>query len=154
MKSISLLTILIYISLTSLAQGIKGTITDENKQPIPFATVYIENLQTGTMANLNGVYEISLKPGIYKILFRSLGYKPMSKDIEVQNAFVTLNITLLTQAYVMKEVTITPDGEDLAYSIMRKVIAWSNFHLNQVQHYQSEVYLKGNASIDREVSKC
>jgi len=133
---------------TGFSQVVKGTITDDSKHPIPFATVYIENLQTGTMANINGVYEINLQPGKYKLNFRSLGYKPVNKTVELQNSPVTLDITLVTQAFMVKEVTITPNGEDFAYSIMRKVIAWSNFHLNQVSHYQSDVYLKGRLSIE------
>jgi len=140
---------LVFFNEVAISQSVKGTITDENKQPISYATVYIEGLQTGTMANLNGLYEIMLKPGNYRLTFRSLGYKSVTKGVEVQNSSVTLNITLLTQSYMMKEVTITSDGEDLAYSVMRKAIAWSNYHLNQVQHYQSDIYLKGTFTIDK-----
>ncbi len=32
--------------------------------------------------------------------------------------------------------------------IMRSVIAWAPYHLNQVKHYQPEVYLKGTMIVD------
>lgn len=131
------------------AQSIKGLITDDKKQPIPFATIYVEKLQTGTNSNIKGEYEILVKPGTYKLLFRSLGYKPVSRKVVVSNTSLAVNVELPTEVYQIKEVIIKKGSEDPAYPIMRKVIAWAPYHLNQVKHYKSDVYLKGTMVIDK-----
>lgn len=149
MRYLLLIAILIELSLTSYAQGIKGIITDEKKEPIPFATIYIESLRTDTSSNANGRFEVNLKPGTYAILFRSLGYKQVRKEVLVGNIMQNYDIELTTESYQIKEVTITQKSEDPAYAIMRRVIAWAPYHLNQVKHYQSEVYLKGTMIMDK-----
>jgi hypothetical protein len=48
----------------------------------------------------------------------------------------------------MKEVIVRPNGENLANIIMRKAIAWAPYYLHYVEHYTSEVYLKGSMKLD------
>lgn len=137
------------LSLTSNAQGIKGKITDEKKETIPFATVYIQRTQTGTTANLQGNFSISLQPGTYKLVFRSLGYKQVVKEVVITEGVKELNVELPTEVYQIKELVVKKANEDPAYPIMRKAIAWAPYHLNQVSHYVSDVYLKGTLAIDK-----
>jgi hypothetical protein len=136
------------ISITVSAQGIKGKVLDEQNQPIPYATVYLEKIQTGTNTNVNGNYEIPVKPGRYKVVFRSLGYKQIEKEAVVDKGFMTLEAVLPQEIYKIKEVVVKQGDEDPAYPIMRKVIAWAPYHLNQVRHYTSVVYLKGTFVVD------
>ncbi len=149
MRYLLFFSILTNLFFTTYSQGIKGIITDEKKGPIPFATIYIENLKTGTSSNANGKFEINLKSGTYTILFRSLGYKQVRKEISVGSSSQTIDIMMTTESYQIKEVTITQNSEDPAYAIMRRVIAWAPYHLNQVKHYQSELYLKGTMILDK-----
>ena len=135
-------------SITVSAQGIKGKVLDEQNQPIPYATVYLEKIQTGTNTNVNGNYEIPVKSGRYKVVFRSLGYKQIEKEAVVDKGFLTLDAVLPQEVYKIKEVVVKQGDEDPAYPIMRKVIAWAPYHLNQVRHYTSEVYLKGTFVVD------
>ena len=148
MKNLLFVVVIASQCVMSFAQGIKGIVTDEKKEPIPFATIYIENLKTGTSSNALGRYEINLNPGTYTILFRSLGYKQVRKEVLVGNTVQVADIVMDTESYQIKEVTITQKTEDPAYAIMRRVIAWAPYHLNQLKHYQSEVYLKGTMIID------
>lgn len=136
------------LSANISAQGIKGKVLDEQNRPIPYATVYLEKLQSGTNSNVNGNYEMSAKPGKYKVIFRSLGYKQVEKEVIVENNFLILDVILPLEVYRIKEVVVKQSNEDPAYPIMRKVIAWAPYHLNQVRHYTSEVYLKGTFVVD------
>jgi len=148
MKLILTITFYVCLPFWSHAQGIKGTITDDKKVPIPFASIYIQNLQTGTNSNVKGEYEFTIKPGTYKVTFRSLGYKQVTREIVIKNIVEVLNVELPTEVYQIKEVIITKGDEDPAYPIMRKVIAWAPYHSAQVKHYKSDVYLKGTMLID------
>lgn len=129
------------------AQSLKGRITDEQKHPISYATVYLESMQIGTNSNVDGYFELAVKPGKYKVIFRSLGYKLVIKEVEVSNESLPVDVTLPTEVYQINEVVVRPGDEDPAYPIMRKVIAWAPYHLNVVNHYLAEVYLKGTLTI-------
>ena len=141
---LSVLVILILSFINPLlSQEIKGTVTNQQGEPIKYATIYIEELQTGTSANQNGKYAIKVTPGEYTISYRSLGYSPTIKKVEVQGVNIILNIELNIQSYILQGVTVRADDEDPAYSIMRKAIARAPGFINQSKSYTSEVYIKG-----------
>ncbi len=127
----------------SLAQGISGMVTDQDQNPLPFATIYIKQAETGTSTNQDGYYEIKLSSGTYDLVFQYMGYQTIEKKVEIQNEFKNLDILLPTQALMLKEVKVRSGLEDPAYTIMRKAIAKSKFHTLQVNRYTAQVYTKG-----------
>ncbi len=131
------------LSFMSFSQNIQGKITNSDNQPIPFATIYIEELQTGTSANQQGIYEIHVKPGTYTLSFRSMGFSPKTETVKVENDNKILNISLDVQSYILAGVTVRADAEDPAYAIMRKAIARTPGFINQAKSYTSNVYIKG-----------
>ncbi len=55
---------------------LKGTIKDtENSEALAFADVTVKNSSTGISTNLEGNYEMNLKPGIYTVLISFIGYE-------------------------------------------------------------------------------
>jgi len=130
-----------------LAQGIKGTITDEKGEPLPYTTIYIKQLGTGTSTNLEGKYSYKLKPGSYDISYRYMGYTAIERKIEVINDFVEVNLQMQGQIIELKEVQVNSKREDPAYAIMRKAIAKSKYHILQVDAYTSKVYIKGGGRL-------
>jgi hypothetical protein len=148
MQKLLLIACFTLLSFNIFSQKITGVITNTDNKPIPFATIYINELQTGTCANQQGKYFIQATPGTYTISFRSMGYTPQEKKVTVINKDVVLNIQLGLQSYILSGVTVRADGEDPAYSIMRKVIARVPAFLNQTESYTSDVYIKGSIKID------
>jgi hypothetical protein len=148
-KKVFLLLFLISLSLCLFAQqtGIKGSITDEKGNPLSFATIFVKQLGTGTTSNVDGQFEIHLKPGRYDMVFQHLGRQTAVRVIEVTNNLTELKIILDPQDIVLKEVTVGGDQEDPAYTIMRKAIAKANYHRNVVDHYSAKVYIKGSAKL-------
>jgi len=144
MKQLALLLVLILFSEITMAQGIRGKITDAKGQVVPFAAVYHPLLHQGTTANLTGDYAFSLPPGKHEIVFQYLGFQSVKRSVEIQGQWVDLNIALETQHYTLAEVIITASGEDPAYFVMRKAIAMSQYYRNQVSEYSAKVYLKGS----------
>ena len=51
---------LFLICSLSVNAQLKGTITDDKNQPIPYVNIYIENSYTGTTSNDQGDYELAL----------------------------------------------------------------------------------------------
>jgi hypothetical protein len=150
MKRIILL-ILISFSIIqfSVAQVIKGKVTNQTGEPIPYASVYIRELKQGTTANIKGDYEIKVPPGNYLVTYQSLGYGQVFFDVSLTDNTVSKDVILPLQYYQIPEVRISATGEDPAYGIMRKAIGFAPYHLNQISYYKANVYLKGNLIINR-----
>lgn len=133
----------------SKAQIIKGRITDQSGQPIPYATVYISELRQGTTSNAKGDYEIRLPAGKYLIQYQSLGYQQVFFDVTLNNQLIIKDIVLPLQYYQLPEVRVSATGEDPAYAIMRRAVGMAPYYLNHVSYYKSNVYLKGNLVINK-----
>jgi len=138
----------VIISHIAFSQGIKGTVKDKNNKPIAFASVYVQQLQSGTQSTFDGDYNLKLADGDYTITFRALGFMPQTKTVTVKaNKTEIVNIILLEQVYELSEVKIKANKEDPAYPIMRKAISLASYYNNQVKHFESEVYIKGSFKV-------
>jgi hypothetical protein len=146
MKNLLLAFIALY-SIYTQAQGIKGTVKDADGEVLPFASIYIKEAGTGTSSNVNGYYELRLPPGTYQVTYQFLGFAAQTKTVVVGSSFKTLDVVLQPQSMVLNTVTITADAEDPAYTIMRKAIAKSKFHLLQTNRYTAQVYTKGTGQL-------
>ncbi len=84
MKKIVLAFFVSFLFLKVNAQNqIIGKITDENNEPLTGATVYLPELNKGTIANHSGEYLISNIPnGKMKIEFSFLGYNTKIKTVK------------------------------------------------------------------------
>lgn len=90
---------------------ISGTITDENGEKMPFTEVRVMGTTIGAATNTNGNYRLkSILPGEVTLKAQSLGYKPVSKTIEVESGKTTsLNFQMERDALGLDEVVITGD---------------------------------------------
>lgn len=132
-----------------IAQGIKGKIQDDEGNPLPFASIYVKQVGTGTSTNLEGNYELPLSKGTYDVTFQFMGYVSQQKQIIVSGGYTTLNITMQTQVYSLPTVTVTSNAEDPSYTIMRKAIAKAKYHLLQNDEYAAQVYMKGTGQLTK-----
>ena len=112
-RIIALAALMVSFALTSLAQrgSIKGKATDlRTNEPIPFASISIDNTTINVVADINGDYLISnLLPGVYNITCSYIGYKT-STNFEVQISpakQLVINFTLEENALEVSEVYIT-----------------------------------------------
>lgn len=121
---------------------LKGRVIDQKGQGLPFATVYVKGTSNGTTTNDNGDYFLPLKTGNYEIAFQFIGYKANTKKVNIsQNT--TLNVSLEPEVLTLNEVTITSNGEDPAYPIMRKAIRNRKKHLKEIKKFTCDTYVKG-----------
>jgi hypothetical protein len=142
-----LIALFSFYSTIIYAQGIRGVITNNDGNPVPFAAIYVSSLHCGTTANIEGEYQLQLDQGTYEVVFQYLGYKLQSPTIVIGTSFQTLNIALEPQYYNLAEIIVTASGEDPAYYIMRKAISMSQYYKNQVSEYSARIYLKGSGVV-------
>ena len=141
--------VLLFFSSFSISQGqgIKGTVTTEAGEPLPFASIYIRNLQDGVPTNESGRYEFKLAPGLYDVVIQYLGYASQIRTVEIKSDWVTLDFSLVSQAINLSQVEVQAGAEDPALTIMRKAISKSTYHRLQLQRYAMTVYLKGSGQL-------
>ena len=142
-----LLLVLVLLSNATCALanvgGVRGNVKDEKGEPLAYTTIFIKQTGSGTIANENGNYEITLPPGQYELVFQFLSYETIVKQIEITNEFIEVNVVLTPQARLLDQVTIMSGSEDPAYTIMRKAIAKAKYHTQQIDRYSARVYIKG-----------
>lgn len=126
---------------------LQGTITNEDGQPLPYATIYIKETGTGAVTNNTGHYEVNLKPGEYHLVFQFMGYQSVEKKVEIVDKGLSLNTTLNAQVMVLRDVVISGKDEDPAYAIIRKAVAKAKYHKNQVDSFSANVYIKGKGRL-------
>ncbi len=143
MKYILLCISLLAVWHCGIAQ-VSGTITDAQGEPLPFATVTVKGTSTGTTSNVNGKYQLDIKPGEYELVFQFIGYRQQTEKVRVNNTLVTLNIKLQEQAVELGEVVVRANAEDPAYAVIRKAIKKRKYYRDLVEAYHCDVYLKGN----------
>ncbi|MEO9872589.1 carboxypeptidase-like regulatory domain-containing protein [Ekhidna sp.] len=106
-KGLYLVSVLLTISFNGSAQlKINGQVTDENRNPIAFASVGIENTPIGTICNAEGNFELVLKGEITKpIVISHLGYE--SRLIGLDDFKGLKNIVLKEAIVQLQEVRVT-----------------------------------------------
>ena len=135
------------ISATAKAGGIEGRVLNTDGEPLAFAGIYITETESGSTTNQSGYYKLDLSPGTYTLIFQYLGYQTQQLKVQIGSELLTRNIILQPQVYTLGAAEVKAGDEDPAYAMMRKVIAKSSFHRQQLDAYQCQVYIKGTGRI-------
>lgn len=146
MKNLLLVLSLCLLSASLSAIHVRGKITDNLGESLPFASIYIQGTSIGTTSNIDGFYDLQLDEGTYQIVFQYIGYESKTEKIVAQKSDLVLDIILLPIANNLQEIVITA-GEDPAYRVIRKAIARRKFHLEQVKEYSCDSYVKGTQHV-------
>ena len=101
----------LFFSIISFAQNtakVSGIITDkDSKQPVSFVSVSLKGTMINAESDINGNYEIAMKPGKYTIVFAFIGYKTFEKEITVAaDETKTENVALQENSNTIEGVVI------------------------------------------------
>lgn len=133
----------IFISSYCQAIVVKGRVTDDKDQPLPFATVFIKGTTTGTTTNAAGQYQLDLPAGQYTVVCQYIGFKRTELPLNVNASTQVLDFHLQPINMQIKEVVVKANGEDPAYAIIRQAIKKRHFYQQQVKEYTCMSYIKG-----------
>jgi len=120
---------------------ITGKVTDENGEPLPYATIYVRNTSNGTVSNVEGDYRLSVGKGAQEIVFQYIGYKQRIEKITVGDKAIRLDVRLESANLELQEAIVS--SIDPAVQIMREVIAKRRYYKKKVSNYACDVYIKG-----------
>lgn len=118
MKKIRLLAVLVtLLPGVCLAENehytvIKGQLRDaQTGEDLIGATVFVEELKTGTTSNVYGFYSLRLVPGSYTLRFSYIGYEQQRMEIQLTEN-MSLNVELNNAFQSLGEVVVTAERQD------------------------------------------
>jgi len=85
-----------------------GKLTDQDSLPLTGATIFIPDMNKGTVSDKNGSYELlNLPNGRIKIQFSFIGYTNQIETVELNGKCLTLNITLQQTPIEAEEIVVS-----------------------------------------------
>lgn len=106
----TILFLLLFISFSISAQNtrFRGKVTDEKRQPVIGANVFLEGTYDGASTDTAGYFSFfTSKHGTYKIIVKSLGYSSFQEDVELKGGNKDFEIKLKELPSELNEVVIT-----------------------------------------------
>jgi iron complex outermembrane receptor protein len=86
---------------------ISGIVTDQDNQPLPGATIFVSDMNKGTISDKYGKYMLSdLPDGKIRIVFSFIGYANQIETVELSSKKSELNAKLKQTAVEADEVVI------------------------------------------------
>jgi len=109
MKRIVFVFFVLFLLLKVNAQNqIKGVVSDTDKQPLPGTTIFLPELNKGTLTNQTGEFFITNLPcGKVKIQFSFIGYNTQIKTVDVLPGNNIVDVQLTTSIIQSQEVVIS-----------------------------------------------
>jgi iron complex outermembrane recepter protein len=109
MKNVFIICVMILsYQITNAQNKISGKIIDQDNIPIVGATIFVPDLNKGTVSNANGSYELSNLPnGNIKIQFSFVGYTNHIETAVLNGGIEELNVTLKQTIIDAEEIVIT-----------------------------------------------
>ncbi|RBN48963.1 DUF5686 and carboxypeptidase regulatory-like domain-containing protein [Flavobacterium psychrolimnae] len=136
------LLLLFLVSFVSNAQ-IKGTVSDEKGNPLPFVTIFQEDTYNGTTSNEQGNYEFNLnKKGKQSVVFQFLGFKTQKVAIQTDKLPYVLNIKMIEESFSLNEVIISKKNNP-ALAIIKSAIASRKRNTEKTNRFNADFYSRG-----------
>lgn len=139
----------ILISFAATSQNISGTIVDESNIPIPFANIYVRELESGTAANDRGEFFLTINPGIYTLAVSAMGYTATSEEVVVGDTPLVRTLVLKSSSIELDAIEIKSRRRDPAYEIIQKAIAHRDQNLSLSKTYRTNVYVRASETTDK-----
>jgi len=109
----STLVLLIFVFLSSVKgqnnSSINGYIKDQEGKPLNAVNIRLSEENRGAVSDQNGYYEVNdLKNGKYKVVYSRVGYKTITKTINLEAGETRqINVSLKKSEYDLEEVVIS-----------------------------------------------
>ncbi|WP_233579313.1 carboxypeptidase-like regulatory domain-containing protein [Flavobacterium sp. LS1R10] len=134
--------LLLLVSFVSTAQ-IKGTVSDEKGNPLPFVTIFQEDTYNGTTSNEQGNYEFNLKKKEKQtVVFQFLGFKTQKVVIQTDKLPYSLHIKMIEESFSLNEVIINKKNNP-ALAIIKSAIASRKQNTKKTNRFNADFYSRG-----------
>ena len=123
------------------SQVIKGSITDDTGESIPFVKVWIKNTSHGTITNGKGQYHLDVsQPDRYELRISSIGFESIDTMVELISDVYQCNVVLKSVQELEEVLVISESNKKKGKRIMKEVISRRSGFLNAAGRYQCQTY--------------
>ena len=146
-KRFTLFTFFAFFTFANLqAQEVKGTITDENKEPIPGVTVVIDGSTAGTISDIEGNYSLKVEVGTVNLIFSFIGFTSQELTVHIKEGETqTLNLSLAPDIEILDEMVVIGYGTAKKRDLTGSISTVSSDAIMEVQTPSFESALQGQA---------
>ncbi len=138
------------LNLHASGQNVSGVIINQEDEPIPFANVFIKEIQSGCSADMEGNYFINLNaPGEYEFVYSAIGYESKTLTIILGEKDLAQDVVMNSSSVELDEIVVRASKRDPAYAIIQKASENRKKFKAQVQSSRSNVYVKATENIDK-----
>src|SRR5687768_8986104 len=143
-RAFSFFLLILFSATAAYTQVFKvhGKVVDKQLQPLPFASVEVRELKSGTISKEDGTYELELEKGKYEIIVSMIGYQPMLVTIMVDKDHEQNFILPDDDTKNLSEVVVKAKAKDRAEEIIRHVIENKEAIQSASGDYSCKVYIK------------
>ena len=142
---------MLLISTISFSQQfVRGKVVDEKNNPIPYAKIFVKNApEFRTVSNIEGVYELSLMPSEYFLIFDASGFEERETYISINNSDLQKDMMLFpSKVQEFESIDFSVKKTNPGRDIMLKVVAKRD-QINPWNYPHSvDVYIKASETID------
>lgn len=87
--------------------AIRGRVVDSGRRILPGASVFVSNLHTGVVSDINGFYSLpNLRPGTYTVRVTYVGYNPVEFKLTVPEGKILERDVVLSEGVELREVDV------------------------------------------------
>lgn len=152
--AVAILSLALYSSPTMMAQVIRtGQVIDaETGEGIPYASLYITTLQSGSITSSDGLFRLSLPEGEHSIEVRSMGYQSRLLQLKSYGTETEpMSIALQPLTKMLPEVAVSGrrGSEDPAYPILRRVMYRVPIYRAMLQSYEQTAFVRGSMRLEK-----
>ncbi len=140
-KVVTLLLPLLFFSLWSFGQTsiVSGTVTDENGDPLPSVSIYIEGTTTGTISDAEGSFSLSV-PTNSVLVFTYMGY--LSEKITVTDQTV-IDVSLVPDIALIDQIIVVGYGTQRKEAVTGSVASIRGNEMREVPSMDVSQALQG-----------
>lgn len=119
---------------------LQGIVRDaDSREPVAGATIYVQELETGTVTDAEGQYVLRLLPGNYRIGFNAANLSKMEFDFVIRNSG-RFDVELAEDVTLLKEVMVSAERErDILNSSLGGVSTLSPGEIKKAPAFLGEV---------------
>jgi TonB-linked SusC/RagA family outer membrane protein len=135
------------LSLSIAGTLVKGTVLDENNEPVPGATVSIKKIGVSASTDVNGKFQLNVPPGEYDLSVTFIGMQPVQKHIVVGDQTLD-NITIIMPSSVgaLKEVVVVGYGSQSKRDVTGSIASVKGDDLKNLPVSNPAAALQGKAA--------
>ncbi len=131
------------------AQSATGYVLNKEGEPVPFANIFVKQIQTGTSANFEGKYYLGLPAkGEYDFVISAVGYESLTYNLNIEEEDIIKDFRLEDSNIELEEIVVKASKRDPAYAIIQKVIDNKKDYLASIKSFKTNVYVKAKEEIE------